>query len=223
MSATLENRACVEAGPVFFVIPFEGMGKEAMSSTRRGSQRHANDYYVTPVERIVEFLKAFLEYEPDALNCRILDPCAGGDERHPMSYPVALMKLGVPQSRIDTIDIRKDSLAQRIGDYLEIEIQPDYYGLIITNPPFGLAEDIIRKALHDVRLGGFVVMLLRLTFLGGVLRKKVFWDQVGKPKYIFVHSRRMSFTDNGQRDSIEYAHFVWQRGYKPTFSMLTVI
>ncbi|HBF3986180.1 TPA: hypothetical protein KOD80_004273 [Clostridioides difficile] len=43
------------------------------------------------------------------------------------------------------------------------------------------------------------------------------------PKYIFVHNRRMSFTDDGKTDSIEYAHFVWQKGYNPKFSQLKVL
>ena len=37
------------------------------------------------------------------------------------------------------------------------------------------------------------------------------------PKYIFVHHQRMSFTEDKKTDSIEYAHFVWQkREYQTT-------
>jgi hypothetical protein len=144
----------------------------------------------------------------------ILDPCAGGDAQHPMSYPAALK---VP---VKTMDIREDSLAEIKGNYLttDLDYAPD---LIITNPPFNIAIDIIRKALLDVRDGGFVIMLLRLNFFGGQLRKK-FWEQY-MPKYCYVHHKRMSFTDNGATDSIEYAHFVWQKGYDPEFTKTKVI
>lgn len=51
-----------------------------MSSTNRGYDRHASDYYVTPHKPIKEFLSAFLLEEnidrPDRLAW--LDPCAGG-------------------------------------------------------------------------------------------------------------------------------------------------
>lgn len=59
-------------------------------------------------------------------------------------------------------------------------------------------------------------MLLRLNFLGSKQRKE-FWDKF-PPKWIYVHHKRMSFTDNGATDSIEYAHFVWRVGeYDRTF------
>lgn len=34
-----------------------------MSSTNRGYDRHKSDYYVTPVDKIEEFLEAFVERE----------------------------------------------------------------------------------------------------------------------------------------------------------------
>jgi len=43
------------------------------------------------------------------------------------------------------------------------------------------------------------------------------------PSYVFVHSKRISFTDNGKTDSIEYAHYVWKKGECPKFSKLMVI
>ena len=43
------------------------------------------------------------------------------------------------------------------------------------------------------------------------------------PKYCFVHHRRISFTDDRKTDSIEYAHFVWQKGYNEQFTQLKVI
>jgi hypothetical protein len=196
-----------------------------MSSTNRSEARneHIADYYKTPIDKIVEFLNAFTSHEPNLMGGSTLDPCAGGiknNNEHPMSYPEALKRVGFPENNIHTIDIREDSRASVIGNYLDMKLnyKPN---MIITNPPFLIAQEIIEKALNDVADGGFVIMLLRLNFLGGKKRKE-FWDK-HMPKYSFVHNRRMSFTDDGRTDSIEYAHFVWQKGLKPEFTLTKII
>lgn len=195
-----------------------------MSSTNRSNTResHIADYYVTPIDKIVEFLNEFDKYEDvfQRRNVKILDPCGGGDHINPMSYPEALKQIRINANNIFTIDIREDSLAQKKGDYLKIDIlnKPD---VIITNPPFNIAREIIEKALKDVNDGGFVIMLLRLNFLEGKNRFDLWQSQM--PKYVFVHHRRMSFTENGKTDSIAYAHFCWQKGYKPEFAQIKVI
>lgn len=193
-----------------------------MSSTNRSNARweHVSDYYVTPVDKIEEFLREFIKHEPDAFKGYILDPCAGGDEHHQMSYPVALSSIGVNLENIVTVDIRKDSLAECREDYLSIKCTGDF-NTIITNPPFNIARNIIEKALNDVQDDGFVIMLLRLNFFGSKVREDMWKKQM--PKYSFVHNKRLSFTDNGKTDSIEYQHLVWQKGHYPEFTKLKVI
>lgn len=194
----------------------KGVGTKDMSSTNRGYDRHKSDYYVTPIDEIKKFLSAWLSDEQDGDDYNLLaetpdkliwlDPCAGGDSSHPMSYPEALKEIGVEPA---TIDLRDDSLAELKADYLETEVFG--YDVIITNPPFNIAQEIIEKALKE---STYVVMLLRLNFLGSKQRFE-FW-QKHPAKKIYVHHKRMSFT-GGPTDSIEYAHFVWQNGYdRPT-------
>ena len=192
-----------------------------MSSTNRGSDRHKNDYYVTPIDQIKLFLNKLYCYEPDITlfdRWEILDPCAGGDKNHSMSYPEAIKSL-INYNVLNTIDIRDDSLATTKDDYLKLNCN-GLYNMIITNPPFNIAIDIINKAINDVKPNGFVIMLLRLNFLGSKQRFE-FW-QNNKPKYIFVHHKRMSFTDNGNTDSIEYAHFVWQKGNRDDTKLFVI-
>jgi hypothetical protein len=185
-----------------------------MSSTNRkaSTERHVSDYYITPVKTIELFLKKFLEIEGNVFGS-VLDPCAGGDEKNAMSYPSALENIGVQD--VVTVDIREDSLAAIKENYLEIFFN-DEFDVIITNPPFYLAQEIIEKAFEDVRENGYIIMLLRLNFLGSQ-KRKLFWE-VFPPKYVFVHSKRISFfTDpkgNSVTDSVEYAHFVWQEGWQ---------
>lgn len=56
---------------------------------------------------------------------------------------------------------------------------------------------------------GFVIMLLRLNYFGSQKREE-FWED-NMPAKCYVHRKRMSFTDEGGTDSIEYMHAVWQK------------
>lgn len=126
-----------------------------MSSTNRSNARqsHIADYYVTPIDKIVEFLNEFDKCDDIfRKDIKILDCCAGGSDSHTMSYPEALKRFGVKGS-VDTIDIREDSLATTKGNYLDIDCKGKY-DVIITNPPFNISMDIINKAIEDVSEGG---------------------------------------------------------------------
>jgi glycerophosphoryl diester phosphodiesterase len=183
-----------------------------LSSTNRSKARdnHIADYYITPISDIKVFLESFRKIDNmDYDKYKILDSCAGGDEINPMSYPEALKDFTT--NEIETIDIREDSRANVVGDYLNIKCD-NMYDMIITNPPFKISIDVLKKALDDVKTGGYVIMLLRLNYLESASRKK-FWED-NMCKYIFLHHKRMSFTQDGKSDSVCHAHFVWQKGYK---------
>lgn len=188
-----------------------------MSSTNRGTQRNADDYYVTPHWLIEDFLAAFSE------NCRfnfdeqayqlILDPSAGGCEQHRMSYPTVLEKHGFG---VSSWDIRKDSRANLTGvNFLNV---PSYesikYDMIITNPPFNQAQAFTEHALEMVKEGGLVIMLQRLNWLGSQKRKPM-WQSLPLAA-VYVHSKRPGFDPEkpSKTDSTEYAHFVFCKGYE---------
>ena len=197
-----------------------------MSSTNRhnAEKRHIADYYVTPVKDIITFLGALdEEVSLDIWDKTILDPCAGGDLSHDMSYPKALREYyAIPDdwNGIKTIDIREDSLAETKCNYIETKLDYKPF-LIISNPPFNRALEFITKALNDVEDNGYVVMLLRLNFIETKARKE-FFDKF-MPEYIFVHHKRMSFIEGGGTDSVAYAHYVWRKGYYPEFAKIKVI
>jgi len=57
-----------------------------MSRGINKQERSKYDYYVTPQEDIETFLKAFTQDHGNIFTGKvILDPCAGGDEKHEMS------------------------------------------------------------------------------------------------------------------------------------------
>lgn len=127
-----------------------------MSSTNRAKakERHKFDYYVTPQKPILQFLNRFNECENvfNNPNIRILDCCCGGDEIHEASYPLAIKNV-YGDVNIDLYDIREDSRADFVEDYLLANTKGKY-DVIITNPPFDISYDIIQKALDDVNGGG---------------------------------------------------------------------
>lgn len=190
-----------------------------MSSTNRGYERHKSDYYATPIKPIIEFFKEFrLKNNINLDNLKWLDPCAGGDKDKNCAYPEVIDNLFL-NSNIKTIDIREDSKAQIKGNFLEMQIQ-EKFDFVISNPPFYLAQEFIEKSLLHIKEEGFVVMLLRLNFFGSKKRKPLF--EKNMPSECFVHHQRISF-NNGGRDSIEYAHFVWRKENKKGFCKTYII
>ena len=196
-----------------------------MSSTNRGYDRHVADYYVTPKEPIRIFLKSFMKNEninnPQSLDW--LDPCCGGDANNDASY-LSVIKEKYNPPLLTGIDIREDSHAEIIMDFLASKKENfNEHDFIISNPPFYLAEDFIRKSIELASDGGYVVMLLRLNFFGSEKRKALFDEFM--PVSCYIHRNRINFIPDSMKgemklngikppsgDSIEYAHFVWQKG-----------
>ena len=202
-----------------------------MSSTNRSDARknHIADYYVTPQKAISKFLEKFCEDEKITLNydlwerLTILDPCAWWDIKNDMSYPAVIFEFWADYNKIITNDIRQDSPAKYHFNFLETNIdtfweKPD---IVITNPPFNIAQNIIEKSLEIVKEGGYVIMLLRLNYFGGKVRQN-FWKK-HLPIRAYVHNRRMSFTPDGATDSVEYMHCVWKKWENPKGTKLSLI
>lgn len=77
--------------------------------------------------------------------------------------------------------------------------------LILTNPPFSLAQSFID---HSLKHANTVIMLLRINFLGSVSRYE--WWNNNKPTSMYILSKRPSFTGTGT-DSIDYAWYAWDK------------
>jgi len=175
-----------------------------VSSSNRGTIRQVNDHYDTPAYTIRSLLNIHEIKYP------ALEPCAGN-----------LAIANSLKSDVSTNDINPDSPAATNVDYLQLNAHwYNQYQTIITNPPFNIAMEIIKKALTDVVDGGEVIMLLRLNFLGSQKRHD-FWQE-NPPKVIYVLSQRPKFINN-KSDSIEYAWFVWEKGYNGCHTELKVI
>ncbi|MGE6809565.1 SAM-dependent methyltransferase [Pseudoalteromonas nigrifaciens] len=187
-----------------------------MSSLNRGTVRNGDDYYITPHWLIEDFLAALAENNmlvcsPDE-NPRVLDPSAGGCEKYEMSYPAVLKKHGF---NVESWDIRADSRASVINcDFLQVKSLKKPYDMIITNPPFNVAQEFTEHALEMVEDGGLVIMLQRLNWLGSQKRKPM-WQKLPLAA-VYVHSKRPGFDPEkpSKTDSTEYAHFVFCKGHE---------
>jgi len=96
-------------------------------------------------------------------------------------------------------------------------------GDIITNPPYKYAQEFVEKAMEYT--SNKVAMFLKLTFLEGQKRKKLF--EKYPPKNIYVFSARKKCALNGDfkntgSSAACYAWFVWEKGFegKPTIDWI---
>jgi hypothetical protein len=96
-----------------------------------------------------------------------------------------------------------------LEDYLTATVSPNVEG-IVTNPPYKLAFEFLKKALAEV---DYVALLLRLNFLESVKRIDFFNEK--PPSRILVSSRRLPMMHRygweGPRSGSNccYAWFVW--------------
>lgn len=93
--------------------------------------------------------------------------------------------------------------------------------LVMGNPPYCQAEEFVRRGLGLSQPGGRVAFLLRLGFLEGQARGNGLFRE-HPPAYVWICSRRPSFTGDGKTDATAYAFFVWEKGWhgSPTIDWL---
>lgn len=89
-------------------------------------------------------------------------------------------------------------------------------GDIITNPPYSAAQEFVEQALKMVKPGHKVAMFLKLTFLEGKKRARLF--NLTPPIRVWVSCSRLKCAMNGDFNSIgssatAYAWFIWEKGF----------
>lgn len=172
-----------------------------MSATNRSSARkaHPNDFYPTPSWATESFLKSCPI--PLEMN-RWLEPCAGTGAiiravAHEAYFSPIWHAIDLTVPKPADIDVY-----WQVGDFLTIDAPPSGFDAVVTNPPYSLAEEFIKRCWNIP----YICMLLRLNFMGSQKRKR--WLQQSPPD-IYVLPKRPSFTDDGRTDGTEYGWFVW--------------
>lgn len=201
-----------------------------MSATNRseaagtGHVRHPDDFYRTPAwctRAILPYVCRFgLCWPTGGEGDVIVDPCCGDGAILDViadTWPKAT-RLGV---EIDGDRcIASHDRGHRVSKRDALSVGPWHHTkprLVITNPPYSLAEDFVRRALDEVAEGGVVAMLLRLPFLASM--KRAAWLRSATPS-VHVLPKRPSFTGKGT-DSTDYGWFVWD-GRPPRVVILEV-
>lgn len=100
-----------------------------------------------------------------------------------------------------------------------LRINTEWNGDIITNPPYKYAQEFVYKALQIIPKGNKVAMFLKLQFMEGKSRKKLFLKN--PPKTIYVSSSRLMCAKNaefkkmvaGGGSAVAYAWYVWEKGF----------
>jgi hypothetical protein len=153
--------------------------------------RNDNDLYPTPP------IATYILHKYVDLPEKIIEPCAGRG-----NISVELIRNGYDVLSYDLFDYEDKLCGITTGvDVLSLERYPGYRGLV-TNPPYH--KDLPRKiAEKGVSEYDVTALFVRLTFLEGKKRKKLFTDH--PPSDIIFLSDRIRF-DTGLIEPINKSH-----------------
>lgn len=164
--------------------------------------REQNDFYATDPHA----LELLLDLEDFSEN---IWECACG-EGH---LSKVLEKQGYNVRSTDLVD---RGYGKSSVDFLKCTEKFD--GDIITNPPYRWGKEFVEKALELIGDGHKVAFFLKVQFLEGKARRKLF--DVAPPRKIYVSSHRLRCAKNGDfkkskdATAVAYAWFIWEKGYK---------
>lgn len=177
------------------------------ASNHTDKERQSEDYYAT-TPKAAELL---LEIETFSKN---IWECACG-EGH---LSKVFQKAG---HSVMSTDLMDRGFGEPGINFLEIDNYV-WDGDIITNPPYKYGREFVEKSLQLIPKGNKVAMFLKLQFMEGKARKKLFLEN--PPKTIWVSSSRLMCAKNAQFDdmvagggsAVAYAWYVWEKGFKGT-------
>lgn len=107
-----------------------------------------------------------------------------------------------------------------VGDFLTWK-SPYQYDLIVSNPPYSVAEKVIRRGWDMLNEDGYMVMLLRLAFQAGIDRFNNLWKEI-PPVMVAVSARRPSFYGGGTNGT-DYGVYLWHKGPKTFDGWVTTL
>ena len=193
----------------------KGASLAGASTTR---ERVENDYYATPTSS-TEALLEKVEFKGD-----FLEPCVGG------GHIAEVIKKYYPKNKVYGLDLVDRGYPNTIvADFFEYDFNNQKFDSIVTNPPYSLAQEFLEKSMTILNENGKIAMFLKIQFLEGVKREKMF--KKFPPKYVYVFTKRQnpwrngsSLDENGKpwSSTMCFAWFIWEEGFKgePTLRWL---
>lgn len=182
------------------------------ASNHSEKEREISDFYATDPESLEIFLKA-LERDGFKLHNHIWE-CACG-----MGHLSKVLETkGYNVLSTDLID-RGYGIADNDTDFLngKYYTHTNFEGDILTNPPYKHAKEFVETALNKLEYGYYCIMFLKIQFLEGKDRRKLF-DKY-PPKYVYINSARQLCYFNGDMSKTMssatcYCWFIWEKGFK---------
>ncbi len=165
--------------------------------------RRENDYYPTPRWATAHLLSNL----PFAIAAPWVEPCVGtGDIADVVSDQCADYATGDIDADFDphVIGDAGDPDTWDVFEELWISGPPAW---CITNPPFNQAHRILPLAMERCTMG--VIALLRLSYLEPCSNRGHWLEQHQDRMSILFLPKRVSFTGDGQTDSVATAWFIW--------------
>ena len=177
------------------------------ASNHSDGEREDNDFYATD-PKTLEILLDQLKIDGIKLHNNIWEPACG--QGH---LSEVLKENGYKVWSTDLVD---RGYGTGNTDFLK-SVSDSWCGDILTNPPYKYAKEFVEKALDVARNGCYTVMLLKIQFLEGKERYKLFKKY--PPKYVYVNSSRQTCYINGDMSKKMssascYCWFIWQKGFE---------
>lgn len=154
--------------------------------------REVDDYYATDPKSVTLFLEKFpLQVRGEPART-ILEPCCGGGH---ITRTLLEHDPGLEILSFDIAD-RGYEKTDCIQDFLTWE--PDRkYDMVLTNPPYKLAQEFVEKSLDCISDGGKVAMFLNISFITGEKRKNSLYAK-NLLESMYVFGKRQGVWRNGQ-------------------------
>jgi hypothetical protein len=174
------------------------------ASSHTEKEREENDFYATE-PKAIELL-----CELEKFNEWIWENACG--EGH---LSKELIKQGYQVYSSDLIDRGYNDM-KRTLDFLNCDMKKNWHGDILTNPPYKFAQEFLEKSMDIINVGNKVVMFLKIQFLEGKTRNKMFKKY--PPKYVYVNSSRQLCAMDGEFEKYKatalcYCWYIWEKGF----------
>ncbi len=173
-----------------------------------GRDRQEKDYYPTP-SKTTEAIMIREKFEGEVWEC------ACGDGR--------MSEVLKKYNKVFSTDIYNQGYGEKEVDFLKT-LATFNTDNIITNPPFRYAVEFVKHAKKRAKKK--IALLLKLVFLEGIGRYKMFQDKDFPLKKVYVFCRRQPIYKDGivlkNSGLIAFAWFVWDKDYsgKPTIEWI---
>ena len=143
------------------------MSLNLIMGARNGAknQREQNDYYATEPNAVRIFLNK-LKLDGVTLNKRVWECACGGGH-----MAEVLIEHGYD---VYATDLVNRGYGAEFVNFLDIYDYGYYDGDIVTNPPYKYAKEFVEQAIRYISEGNKVCMFLKIQFLEGKARKKLF-------------------------------------------------